>query len=127
LKVSLEEPIRELAETLTLYKKAVLDINYDNEKQVAQFEAVLEEIPKAGPKFVKLIEQNLDNNPNDQQSIGRVLLTTNKVFSSFVTSMINKLIQGKDINYVLENLEKIILTGREKMPEQHKATLKTEF
>ena len=127
MKVSLEEPIRELAETLTLYKKAVLDINYDNEKQVAQFEAVLEEIPKAGPKFVKLIEQNLDNNPNDQQSIGRVLLTTNKVFSSFVTSMINKLIQGKDINYVLENLEKIILTGREKMPEQHKATLKTEF
>ena len=127
MKVSLEEPIRELADTLTLYKKAVLDINYDNEKQVAQFEAVLEEIPKAGPKFVKLIEQNLDNNPNDQQSIGRVLLTTNKVFSSFVTSMINKLIQGKDINYVLENLEKIILTGREKMPEQHKATLKTEF
>jgi hypothetical protein len=30
LKESLEEPIKELAKTLTLYKKAVLDINYDN-------------------------------------------------------------------------------------------------
>jgi hypothetical protein len=81
-----------------------LDINYENEKQVAQLEAVLDEIPKAGPKFIKLIEQQLDNNPKDQQSIGRVLLTTNKVFSNFVTSMINKLIRGKDIDYVLDNL-----------------------
>lgn len=30
MKESLEGPVRELAESLTLYKKAVLDINYDN-------------------------------------------------------------------------------------------------
>lgn len=38
----MEKPVRDLAEALTLYKKAVLDINYENEKQVAQFEQVLE-------------------------------------------------------------------------------------
>jgi hypothetical protein len=97
---------------LTLYKKAILDINYDNERQVSQFEIMLDEIPKSGPKFIKLIEHQLDNNSNDRQSIGRVLLTTSKVFSNFVTRMINKLIRGKDIDYVLEHLKKISLNGR---------------
>jgi hypothetical protein len=70
-----------------------------------------------------LIEQQLDNNTNDQQSIGRVLLTTNKVFSGFVTRQINNLIKGRDINYVLENLEKITLSGREQMPKPQKTTV----
>jgi hypothetical protein len=88
---------------------------------------VLEEIPKAGPKFTKLIEQSLDNNADDHQCIGRVLLTTNKVFSNFVTSMINKLISGKDINYVMKNLEKITLTGRAQMTPEQKTTVKDQF
>jgi hypothetical protein len=74
-----------------------------------------------------LIEQQLESNPNDEQSIGKVLLTTNKVFSNYVSNMIGKLIRGKNIDYVLENLQKITLKGRERIPKAHLITIKEQF
>jgi hypothetical protein len=64
-------------------------------------EVVLEGLQKISPKFIKLIENSLLMNPNDYRSIGKVILTSNKVFNNFSVTLINKLIKGQDINYVL--------------------------
>lgn len=55
-------------------------------------------------KFFKSLETALINLPQDYRSIGKHILSVYKIFSNFTVNMINKLIKGQDISYVLNYL-----------------------
>jgi hypothetical protein len=80
-------------------------------------ETVLEGLAKISPKFIKVVESCLSTNSSDTRSIGKIILTSSKTFANFNVAERNKLIKGQDIAYVLKNLQRITLTGRDKVPD----------
>jgi hypothetical protein len=54
---------------------------------------------------------------DDDRSIGKVVLTSQKVFANFKVEMINKLIKSQNIDYVLDNLSTITFKGRDDVPD----------
>lgn len=55
----MEKPLREFTDYVVLFKKAVLDVKLENEKHAQSLDLILSEIPKCGPKFIKLVEVGL--------------------------------------------------------------------
>lgn len=80
-------------------------------------DVVLEGLAKISPKFTKTVESCLSTNSSDTRSIGKIILTSSKTFANFNVAERNKLIKGQDIAYVLKNLQRITLTGRDKVPD----------
>jgi hypothetical protein len=127
---SLNKPLMAFAIAISIFKKALLDIFEEADKHKKNLEIVLDGLPngpsKAG-KFIKLVENCLLTNPHDYRSIGQLILTSSKTFANFNVALINKLIKGQDIAYVLKNLKRITLTGREDVPNIEKVSIEKMY
>jgi hypothetical protein len=124
---SLSKPVTAFSISIAIFQKALLDIFEEADKYKKYLETVLEGLSKISPKFIKLVESCLLTNPNDYRSIGQLVLTSNKIFANFNVTMINKLIKGQDIAYVLKNLQRITLTGRDKVPDSEMKSIENMY
>jgi hypothetical protein len=97
-------------------QRALIDIFEGGDKYKKYMDIVLEGLAKINPKFIKVVESCLSTSTTDTRSIGKIILTSSKTFANFNVAERNKLIRGQDIAYVMKNLERITLTGRDKVP-----------